>query len=172
MTAPMPEEQGDVVRELAELKDLFVRRLYDDRDKRRLIDELAEQLKHAETGPFRQYLQPVVYAVALLIDRVDRYQGPDLEFADSVREELLELLRQQGVREVAVGEGFDPAYHEVVEARPDPSRPRGEVLSVRRRGFAHGGWVFRPAQVVVSQGIPPPKPSPGRPPEPESEAIG
>jgi molecular chaperone GrpE len=140
----------EVARRLDELADLFTRRLADDRARRVAVEELTEQLRQAELGPFRQVLHPFVHGVALVVDRLDRYTGADPEFAASIREELVDVLTRHGVREVPVADGFDPATQEAVETRHDPDAPAGAVLEVLRTGFAHGGWVFRPAQVVVN----------------------
>jgi molecular chaperone GrpE (heat shock protein) len=148
------DEPGDrfdeIVRRLDELADLFTRRLSDDRARRAAVEELTEQLRRAELGPFRQILHPFVQGVALVIDRLDRYRGPDPDFVASIREELLDVLVRHGVTEVAVEDGFDPAQHEAVELRHEPKEPPGAVLEVRRSGYAHGGWVFRPAHVIVN----------------------
>jgi molecular chaperone GrpE (heat shock protein) len=141
---------GEVFRRLDELADLFTRRLADDRARRVAVEELTEQLHRAERGPFRQILHPFVHGVALVIDRLDRYAGPDPEFVASIRAELADVLARHGVTEVAVEDGFDPTRHEAVELRHEPDAPPGAVLEVRRSGFAHGGWVFRPAQVTVN----------------------
>ena len=140
----------EVVRRLDDLADLFVRRLADDRARRAAVEELSDRLRQAELGPFRQYLHPFVHGVALVLDRLERYDGADPAFAASIRDELLDLLERYGVRQVAVTDGFDPASHEAVEVDHDPDAPPGAVLSVVRSGFAHGPWVFRPAQVVVN----------------------
>ena len=151
MTGPdAPVPAGEVLRRLDELTDLFRRRLQDDRDKRRLIERLDERLSQAEAGPFRQYLHPFVNGMALVLDRLDRYRGPDPEFVASVREELLQLLGMHGVTEVPVSGPFDPACHEAVDVREAPGAPPGTILEVHSRGFAHGSWVFRPARVVVA----------------------
>jgi len=141
---------AEITRRLDELTDLFVRRLADDRARRAAVAELSERLRQAELGPFRQYLHPFVHGLALVVDRLDRYQGPDPEFAASIREELLDLLARHGVRQVEVGDVFDPTWQEAVEVRHEPDAPPGAVLEGRRAGFAHGSWAFRPAQVVVN----------------------
>lgn len=146
---------GDIVERLDNLADLFVRRLADDRARRVAVEELSERLRQAELGPFRQYLHPLVHGLALVVDRLDRYDGPDPEFAVSIRDELLDLLERQGVRQIEVAGGFDPTTHEAVEVRQDPGAAPGAVLEVRRAGFAHGPWVFRPSQVVVNGDDPP-----------------
>lgn len=145
-----PTEFEELARRLDELADLFTRRLADDRARRLAVEELTERLRQAELGPFRQILHPFVHGVALVIDRLDRYQGADPDFAASIRDELVDVLERHGVREVAVTGSFDPASHEAVELRHDPDQPPGAVLAVRRTGFAHGNWVFRPAQVEVN----------------------
>lgn len=141
---------AEITQRLDELADLFVRRLADDRARRLAVEELSERLKQAELGPFRQYLHPFVQGMALVVDRLDRYDGPDPEFVGSIRAELLDLLDRYGVREIDVTEGFDPATQEAVDTGRDPVAPAGTVLEVRRTGFVHGSWVFRPAQVVVN----------------------
>lgn len=156
------EKSGDfeeVARRLDELADLFTRRLSDDRARRLAMEELTERLRQAELGPFRQILHPFVHGVALVIDRLDRYQGADPDFAASIRDELADVLARHGVLEVAADGDFDPASHEAVDLRHDPDLPPGAVLELRRTGFAHGGWVFRPAQVVVNS-FPEPDPEP------------
>jgi molecular chaperone GrpE (heat shock protein) len=144
------DREDEIARRLDELADLFTRRLADDRARRVAVEELTERLRQAELGPFRQVLHPFVHGVALVVDRLDRYTGADPEFAASIRDELVDVLTRHGVREVPVADGFDPATQEAVETRHDPDAPAGAVLEVQRTGFAHGGWVFRPAQVVVN----------------------
>jgi hypothetical protein len=134
----------DVLDRLDYLRDLFERRLLDDRDKRAMIEELRE-------GPFRQYLHPFVRGIALVLDHLDRYDGADTRFVASIRDELLDLLADHGVIEVPVSGPFDPRRHEAVGTRADPGRAAGVIVEVRRRGLAHRDWVFRPAQVVVSE---------------------
>lgn len=153
MTEPTESAPEDALArietQLADLTDLFRRRLFDDRDKRRLIDSLAEQARGAELGAFRQYLHPVVLGVAMVIDRLDAYQGPDPQTAESIREELLDVLGRHGVSPVDAQGPVDPRLHEVV-AIDGPARQHMVVASVQARGYRHGDWVFRPARVVAA----------------------
>lgn len=74
------------------------------------------------------------------------------------RDDLLRLLARHGLeRFEALGEPFDPAWHEavhVVPARALGVEPGTVVEQVqpgyRKRGDAHDGQLFRPAQVVVA----------------------
>lgn len=150
-----PDELGP---RLDMLLDLFRRRLLDDRGKAKAIDELSDRLRAAEAGQFRQVLQPLVRRLVLVLDRLDAYvvshaAGTDPDFVGSVRHELLDVLLDQGVRSVGedcVGRPFRPGEQEAV-GRVDGGEP-GTVDRLVRYGYAHGDWVFRPAQVVVSVG--------------------
>jgi molecular chaperone GrpE (heat shock protein) len=151
MAEPEPAAQPgeDAVRErLDMLLDLFRRRLQDDRVKAKAIDELASQLRAAEEGHFRQVLHPLVRRLAFVVDRLDAYAGTDPQFVVSVREEILDVLLDHGIRSIDVGSEFDPATQEAVGTEATAAGP-GTVRQVRR-GFAHGDWVFRPAQVIVA----------------------
>jgi molecular chaperone GrpE (heat shock protein) len=142
MNAP---ETGPVLRKLDELQDLFQRRLLEDRTTRQVLAELTERTQRAEAGLFREYLHPLVCDLARLVDRLDR-QG-----LHDYAQELIDALAAYGIREVPAEGGFDPAWHEAVEAVERPGLPDRAVVALRRRGFAHGDWVFRPAQVVVNR---------------------
>lgn len=153
---PVDAQDGssaDVLERLDRLADLFRRRLLEDRDKRRLIDELHERVRAAEAGPFRQYLRPLVLALALLVDRMDRYEGADPEFVASVRDELLDSLARHGIALVDTGGPVDPTRHEVVAVEGEVRIEEAGCAVVARavrRGYQHDGWVFRPAQVVAA----------------------
>lgn len=142
--------EDEVVRRLDELKDLFTRRLLDDRGKRETIDALRGELDHARGGLAAEYLLPLVRGLALVVDRLDRYAGQDTDFVVSVRAELLDLLATHGVDEIPAAGGFDASRHEAVDTRVEPDTAPGEVLELRRRGYVHGATVLRPAQVVVN----------------------
>jgi molecular chaperone GrpE len=146
-------ELQDVHTRLDELLDLFRRRLLDDRDKRRLIDDAFERARSAEAGPFREVLHPFVVGTALVVDRLDGYRGDDPGFAASIRDELLDVLQRHGVEQVEASGPVDPRCHEVMEVLevPDPGLEAcgPAVHQVLRRGYRHGDWVFRAARVVA-----------------------
>jgi molecular chaperone GrpE (heat shock protein) len=151
-----PDGLSAIEARLDELTDLFRRRLLDDKDKRRLIDEAHEHFRTAGAGPFRQFLHPMVTALALVVDRLDAYQGADPDFVGSIRDELLDVLGRHGVLPVQDAGPVDPLRHEVVAVEGEHAAQM-VVSRVVRQGFQHGGWVFRPAQVVAA-----PLPEPNR----------
>lgn len=141
--------------EVAGLRDLFQRRLLEDRARQRMYDELYDQLAFARKGLVDEYLAPMVREILLVVDRVETAtaqgtaEGHDA--LDSVRTELLEVLLRRGLRRVDVlGEPFDPRVHEAVGRAPvaDPA-DAGRVVEVRRPGYLLADRLIRPAQVVV-----------------------
>ncbi len=71
----------------------------------------------------------------------------------SVLENLLRALDNLGVKPVgAVGEPFDPRYHEAIAAVPPDDREQaGTIMQVHRTGFTKGERVIRAASVTVYQ---------------------
>jgi molecular chaperone GrpE len=135
-------------RELGELRDLFQRRLLNDRLQKQQFDELYRQLELADDARVHQMLEPVLRQVILVVDRI---RPAESEQVESIRQELLELLARQGVSPVAaVGQPFDPRLHlavttvDTMDATQD-----GTVLREVRTGYVYGDRVLRPAEVQV-----------------------
>lgn len=147
----MSDTVADVAGEVAALRDLFKRRLEDDRAKQRLYDELYAQLEFSRKGLIEQALQPLLREELLVMDRLERYRGSDPDFAHSLWAELKEILARRGVTEVDVTSTFDPATQEAVEGRPGPADAVGRVVAVRRRGYWLGEQLLRPAQVIIGE---------------------
>ena len=66
----------------------------------------------------------------------------------AIERKFLGILERNGVAPVgAVGEPFDPAFHEAVAA--DESGDRSVIVEVYQTGYRHGDSVLRPAMVKV-----------------------
>ena len=97
-------------------------------------------------------------AFAQLVDNLDRAAGA----AELSREDLaqaLDSIRAQGraiMKEFSaeafdpLGEEFDPARHEALEAVDLPGRREGEIAQVFEKGYRQdSGTILRPARVAV-----------------------
>lgn len=151
-----PNPLATLSTEVAQLRDLFQRRLLEDRAKQRLYDELYSQLELAKSDLAAQFVTPLAREVLLVVDRVDAgaRSATDSAVGESLRSichELLEIFRRRGLRAVeAVGTAFDPRVHEAVESVPvDAAEDHGRVLDQRRTGYLLDSRLVRPAQVVV-----------------------
>jgi len=141
---------GEVAGQVADLRDLFQRRLLEDKAKNRLYDELYAQVEFARNGMSRSQLRPLFGELLLIIDRL-RAES-DNPVVASVVEELEEVLGRRDVRRMPELDTFDPQFHTAVKTEASVDAPKGTVLTVLRNGYLVGGEVLRPASVVVSQG--------------------
>ena len=72
-----------------------------------------------------------------------------------VQDQLMTVLQQHDCQRIdPEGEAFDPNLHEAIAQQPDVDRPQGTVLHVAKPGYRLHDRVIRPAQVVVSAGVP------------------
>jgi molecular chaperone GrpE len=105
-------------------------------------------------------LQDVLEAILPLADSLARALGAarETEGAQQIAEglELVErefyaALEKLGVEPIdAVGEPFDPHYHEAVMQEPTDLMSPGLVLRELKRGFQTAQRVLRPSLVIVA----------------------
>jgi len=135
---------NEIKQQISGLQDLFVRRLYDDKQKTALISSLEEKATFA-------YVEPFVSDIILVLDRLDKAAPESLEFASSIAEELYEILNRRGVERIKVTHKFDPALNKVVRVENDDAADTPRVTRTIRNGYTFNGKVVRPAEVVVAR---------------------
>ncbi len=133
-------ELNDIRRELASIKDIFVRRLNDDKQKAKLIDSLVAVSSYS-------CIEPFLSDIFLLLDRLE---SRDDEFVTSVYEELYDIIHRRGVDRIEVTEEFDPARQRAVKCIFDSDTERVRVTKVQRNGYMFSGNVVRPAYVIIN----------------------
>jgi molecular chaperone GrpE len=85
-----------------------------------------------------------------LPDNMSRLTWCDGFFLMSLK--LDAILESEGVRPIeAVGEPFDPTYHEAISYEEAPGHEEGEVLAEIQHGYMLGDRVLRPAVVRVAK---------------------
>ncbi|GIG62968.1 protein GrpE [Longispora fulva] len=139
--------------EVAGLRDLFQRRLLEDRGRQQLYDRLYQELEFGRKNLVLQFLAPVYRELLLILDRVGAVDAAPEPAVASMVDELTEVLARRGVRPIeALGLAFDPRWHEAVEQVPveDPKH-HDLVLAERRRGYLVDDALLRPAQVLVGR---------------------
>lgn len=154
-TRPAQAEPGEgqlatLLEEVSQLRDLFQRRLFEDKAKNRLYEELYAQLTVARDGLTQQIVTPLFRELLLVVDRVNAVNKHRDVVLESIAGELLELLERRDVRRVHGAGVFDPAIHEAARTEPRADQPPGTVLEVLRPGYLLGGRLLRPERVVVA----------------------
>lgn len=140
----------DVLEEITHLRDLFQRRLLEDKAKNRLYDELYDQLALARGGLADQLLAPIFRELLLVIDRVEGLAQDGDVVLESIAHELLELLERHAVLPVPRRPEFDPAIHEAVRTVESADHSPGTVVEVLRSGYTRDAKLLRPERVVVA----------------------
>ncbi len=136
--------------QLRELRDLFQRRLVEDKSKNQLIQIVQADLEARSALDRGDAFFGMFQEVLLAVDRLLREEAT-AELNLSVAREVLEVLARRGLRAIPSEGHVDARVHEVigaVEARG--SIAPGTIVDVRREGYTLASRVLRPAQVVVA----------------------
>src|SRR5829696_5447693 len=84
--------------------------------------------------------------VAEAYEQVKRNEGVAL-----VTRSFADVLRKEGLEEVATDGKFDPHVHEALLSQSSEAE-EGSVIEVLQKGYRLGDRVIRPARVVISSG--------------------
>ncbi|MFC4245346.1 nucleotide exchange factor GrpE [Gryllotalpicola reticulitermitis] len=151
-TAPaLPGDRiAELAQEVGQLRDLFQRRLLDDKAKNVLIETVQEQARAAQELLRRKQLESLLKEALLAVDRL-RTEDPSRELSESVSDELLEVFRRRGLQEIDDSGDFDGRMHQIVATVPaSDTFPAGSIVDVRRQGYLLEDRVLRPAQVTIA----------------------
>ena len=154
VTEQQAEEGGDELAALqAERDELFDRlqRLaaeFDNFRKRNARDSatLAERANERLV----KELIPILDDLGRALEAAAEHEEAKLE--DGVRlvhRSLGDLLRKEGLAEIATEGKFDPHVHEALLSQPSDAE-EGSVIEVVQKGYKLGDKVIRPARVVVA----------------------
>ena len=136
--------------EVAALKDLFLRRLMDDKIKASAIIQLKENNEALQKQLDEKAISSLVKEILLVCDRIAAQESVD-DYTASIKEELLEILARREFYRMTVEEQFDPSCHNAVGTEDEtPEFPERSVIRVIRDGYFFRDKVFRPADVIVS----------------------
>ena len=105
--------QKKTYEEVAALKDLFLRRLMDDKIKAAAIVRLNENNEALQRQLDERAITSFVKEILLICDRIDAQDTLD-DLTCSVEEELLEVLARRDFYKMPPAETFDPACHNAV----------------------------------------------------------
>jgi len=139
--------------ELLTLKDRYTRLMADfDNFRKRQLREREEWVKRANEDLLSDLL-PVLDHLELALAQAADPDSPFVVGVKMVYDQFLTLLdRYDMVPLDALGEPFDPTYHEALAQASSETVPADIVMEQYRRGWLLKGRLLRPAQVIVSSG--------------------
>lgn len=138
-TSKVLQELGEIKKELGFLKDLFVRRLNDDKQKSQMINTLDQGARFA-------FIEPFLTDFILVLDRLEKN---DDDFAQSVYEEIYDILQRRGVERIKVTKEFNPALCKAIKRNENPDIASVVITGVVRNGYTLSGRVIRAAEVIL-----------------------
>jgi molecular chaperone GrpE len=141
-------------KEIAELKDKYLRTLAESENARKRIRQQSEESVRIQRESILRDLLPIIdnleRALAAARDGTD--PKTILDGVQMTVRALLDFLRAQGVTPVAsVGQAFDPARHEAVDHVASDAHPPNTVVDEFHRGYQIGERILRPARVSVAK---------------------
>ncbi|HYK65974.1 MAG TPA: nucleotide exchange factor GrpE [Patescibacteria group bacterium] len=155
--------EGDALRaqlaekdkEIAELKDKYLRTLADSENARKRIRQQSEESVRIQREAILRDVLPIIDNLERALDAA-RTGAPVKAVVDGVEmtvKALIDFLRAQGVTPIqSVGQAFDPTRHEAADHVESEVHPPNTVVDEFHRGYLIGERTLRPARVSVAKG--------------------
>jgi molecular chaperone GrpE len=146
---------ADKDKELAELKDRYLRSLAENENARKRIRQQSDETVRLQRENLLRELLPVVDNLERAVDaaRGGGNGKPIVEGVEMVLRSLLDFLKKHEVTQlISVGQPFDPQRHEAVDQIESSRHPPNTVVNEFHRGYQIGDRLLRPARVAVAKG--------------------
>ena len=145
------DQLKELTQEVAGLRDLFLRRLADDKTTQQLVQSVNASLTRRDAIDQYKVFAPMIKELLLAVDRL-KSNDPSADLNQSVADELVTVLSRYGVEQIDTDGIVDPKVHEIVGLDPltDGVQP-DTIVKVVRTGYLLSGSVLRPAQVIVAR---------------------
>ncbi|MCK9331952.1 MAG: nucleotide exchange factor GrpE [Candidatus Cloacimonetes bacterium] len=141
-------------KELAEIKDKYLRTMAEfENFRRRSTQEKADWIRHA-TKELALHICDIAdnFERALFQAQQEDLSSPFGKGIVLIEKQLLNALEREGVKKIeALGNEFDPAYHEALAHIPS-NYEENIVAAIIQNGYTMHDKVIRPARVAVSNG--------------------
>lgn len=150
-----PEETMESLRaERDELAERLLRQAADHENyKKRSEREKADFFKRANESMAADLL-PVIDDLERALQAAQEAGGDPtmIEGLTMIHRELMRILGRHGLEPIeALGQPFDPEFHEAMMQQEDPDQPSNTVINQMQKGYMFQNRLLRPAMVVVSK---------------------
>lgn len=151
-SAPAAE---DLELKYKELEDRYLRLMAEfDNYRKRTSREFGELVKSANRELLLQLL-PVIdhFRLALESETNEDTLENFRKGIELIHKEIKAFMERMDLTEIeAVGEKFDPGYHEAVMQVHDDNHEEGIIINEIQKGYMLGDRILRPSKVVISAG--------------------
>ncbi len=145
--AELEKERNDLLEKLQRVSADFIN--FQNRAPKQIADSVAYEKKSIIKSllPSLDNFQHALAGAKNAEKLEDVIKGIEMIF-----QHLLDALKLHGVKEIeAVGEEFNPAFHEAVMQRSEPDKPDNTVLEEYQTGYKINEQVLRPSKVIVNK---------------------
>lgn len=152
--APEVDEVAALKEELEAEQNKYLRLLADYDNFKRRVQKDRQDAEKFRAQSLLADLLPVLdnFERALSVETKSEESASLLKGVEMVQKSLLEAVKREGLEEVkAVGEPFDPNFHQAVMQEKDENAEPGAVLMELQKGYTLKGRVLRPAMVKVNE---------------------
>ncbi len=153
-----PPEVEKLRNEASECRDKMLRTLAETDNLRKRLEKEKRDYCDFANKEFMSDLLPVLdnFDRALAaVDPASRGESDPYRLGiEMIYKQLEEVLKSRGLEEIkALGEKFDPFFHEAVQEEETDDYPDGTILEVLLKGYLFRGKLLRAAVVKVSRKI-------------------
>ncbi len=153
--ADLQQRLAQIEQESASFKDQYLRAAAEMRNyKRRVEQERGDLIRNAGASVLMKML-PILDDLDLAMSHVPEEvaSSPWFSGVKLVQTKLQTMLEGEGVKSIqALGQTFDPNYHEAVMHEAAGPEYAGKVTAELRRGYTLHDRVIRPTMVKVGEG--------------------
>jgi molecular chaperone GrpE len=140
-------------RERDDYLDRLLRKTAEFDNYRKRVDRERREMAQYAAGDVLEALLPIVDDIERALQAE---AGPEAatyrKGVELIAKQLQDLLARRGVTPIdAVGQAFDPQFHQAMTYESSPGRSEGEVIEEVRRGYMLGDRLLRPAMVKVAK---------------------
>ena len=153
--AQQAADAAELTRQRDDYYDRLLRKTAEFDNYRKRTDRERQQLAEAAAADLIKDLLPLLDDLerALKVDAGDEASAGVRRGVELIHRQLLDTLRKRGVTPIeALGQDFDPHFHNAVTHEPAEGRREGEVIEEFARGYMLGDRLLRPAMVKVAKG--------------------
>ncbi len=153
--ASSAEDMARLQAELDRFRDLAMRSQADfENYRKRAAREKEDAIKYANKSLLERLVAIVDhFELGLEAAKDEGEHSPIYSGLSLVLKQLKDLLAENGLQPIeAVGQEFDPNFHEAVGHEASAEAPEGAVIRQTRRGYKLKDRLLRPSSVVVSKG--------------------
>lgn len=150
------DETENLKKEVEDLKKKYFYLLAEsDNTRKRFEREKENLIKYGNEkilSSLIEVLDNFDHSIIALKDETDEKVKSIKDGMEMIQKQFLSKLHDNGLSRIeALGENFDPKFHEAMCEQVDNDKKAGTVLSEFQKGYSLNGRLLRPSKVVVSK---------------------